>query len=101
MAYRIVYSSIAEKTLLQNIAYLEKEWTIKEVRNFLHKTQDVLDVLKTDPYIFSKWEHDTSVYKVLVVKQITLFYAVEAQTVSILLFWNNYQDPSKLAYLLS
>jgi hypothetical protein len=100
MAYRIVYSSIAEKTFLQNIAYLEKEWTIKEVRNFLQKTQDILDILKSDPHIFSKWERNTSVFKVIVVKQITMFYAVEGQTISILLFWNNYQDPGKLAYLL-
>ena len=100
MAYRIIYSPLAEKSFMQNISYLQKEWTTKEINQFIKKTSDVVDILKSDPYIFQKWEHNRNLRKVILIKQITLFYEIKSNNVYILLFWNNYQHPNKIVTLL-
>ena len=100
MAYKIIYTPLAEKSYLQNISYLEKEWTRKEIIQFINKTSDIVEILKIDPYVFHNWEHNTNINKVILIKQITLFYEIENHNVYILLFWNNYQDPNKIMFLL-
>jgi hypothetical protein len=100
MVYKIVHSSLAEKTFLQNIKYLEEDWTIKELKNFIIKTSEIVDLLKMDPHIFPKWEFDPSIRKVILLKQITLFYTINVDIVEIHLFWNNYKNPEDLKVLL-
>ena len=100
MAYKIIHTSLAERSFLQNISYLKKNWTIREIKQFIKKTSDVVELLKLDPYIFPKWEHNINMRRVVLIKQITLFYEIENNDVYILLFWNNYQDPNKIRALL-
>ena len=100
MVYKIIHSPLAEKLYLQNISYLEESWTIKEIKRFIKKTSDVVDILKIDPFIFNKWEYDRNIRKVVLMKQITLFYEIENHNVYLLLFWNNYQGPNKIMTLL-
>ena len=101
MVYKIIHTPLAEKSFLQNILYLEESWTIKEIKQFIKKTSDVVDILKTDPPIFHKWEYNRNIRKVVLIKQITLFYEIENHNVYILLFWNNYQDPNKIMTILN
>ena len=100
MVYSVINSPIARKTFQQNIKYLEEEWTVKEIQNFLKKTEEIIQILKKSPYTFQKWEHSNTIRKINVVKQITLFYSVTEKTVEIVLFWNNYKDPNNLIKLL-
>lgn len=100
MVYKIIYSPLAELTFQQNIIYLEKEWSLKEIKNFINKTQDIIDILKVDPLVFSLWECNNTIRKVVILKQISLFYEVESKNIFIHLFWNNYQDPNKMKSLL-
>ena len=101
MVYKIIHTLLAEKSYMQNISYLEESWTIKEIKQFIKKTSDVMDILKTDPPIFPKWEFNRNIRKVVLIKQITLFYEIENYNVYILLFWNNYQNPNKMMTLLN
>jgi len=100
MAYKIIHSPLAELTFQQNIIYLEKEWSLKEIKNFINKTQDVIDILKVDPFVFSLWEFNNKIRKIVILKQITMFYEIERKNIFIHLFWNNYQDPNKMKRLL-
>ncbi len=100
MNYKIISSYIAKITLHQNTEYLKKEWTFKEVQNFINKIKEITIILKKDPFVFQKWEHNTTIRKIKVVKQVTLFYVIEGETVEILLFWNNYKNPDDLKELL-
>jgi hypothetical protein len=101
MAYKIIHTPLAEKSYLQNISYLEKDWTHKEIKRFIKKTLDVVLILKVDPYVFHKWDYDRNIRKVILIKQITLFYEIENHNVCLLLFWNNYRDPNKIMTLLN
>lgn len=100
MAYKIKHSQLAELTFQQNIIYLEKEWSLKEIKNFINKTQDVIEILKIDPFVFSLWEFNNKIRKVAVLKQITMFYEIEGKSILIHLFWNNYQSPDIMKSLL-
>jgi len=39
MVYKIIWSALAIKTYVNNIEYLEKEWSEKEVINFIVAVQ--------------------------------------------------------------
>jgi len=98
--YKIISSPLANTSYLQNIEYLEKEWTEKEVIWFIEKVSQVVDILKINPQTFQKRYKDSSIYKITIVKQITLYYQINKNNVELLLFWNTYQNPEKLRNLI-
>ena len=77
----------------QNIEYLEKNWSEKIVMNFIEEVNYSLQLLEKDNIIFSKSDYP-DVYKMLIIKQIILYYYFENETIYLLRFWNNYQDLS-------
>lgn len=100
MVYKIITSSLGKATFHQNIDYLKREWSGNEIKIFIEKTDAVIEILKRDPFVFPKWEHDPEIRRVPIVKQVTLFYSIEKTHVAIHLFWNNYKNPDKLLDLL-
>ncbi|WP_269225143.1 type II toxin-antitoxin system RelE/ParE family toxin [Flavobacterium eburneipallidum] len=91
----IIWSEEAIDDVLNNIDYLEREWTEKEVKRFSDKTNEILDKLSNGNIRFKKSKYK-DVLEVPIVKQINLFYKKEAENIILLRFWNNYQDPEKL-----
>lgn len=100
MVYNIVASPLANSTYLQNIEFLETHWSEKEVVSFITKVSDIVSILKMSPQTFKKWEKDINIHQIEIVKQITLYYQITANNVELLLFFNNLQDPNKLAKFL-
>lgn len=100
MAYNIVASPVANSTYLQNIDFLEVRFTEKEVVNFITKVSDVITILKVSPQTFKKWDKDTKIHQIEIVKQIRLYYQITNNNVELLLFFNNFQDPNTLLKLL-
>lgn len=91
----IIWSDKAIEDVLNNIDYLEREWTEKEVKRFSDKTNEILDKLSKGNIKFKNSGYkDTLV--VPIVKQVNLFYKKEGEDIILLRFWNNYQDPEKL-----
>ena len=95
MLYTIIWSPLARTTYYQILDYLNEEWTFREIENFIDRTEEALTHISQNPllYMYSK-ENDT--YKCVLVKQVNLFYRLKSERVELLIFWNNYQDPSKL-----
>jgi hypothetical protein len=77
----------------KNIEYLENYWSEKEVLNFINEIEYSLNLLAKENVIFIKSDY-SNVYKLVIIKQITLYYSIENQTIYLLRFWNNYQDLS-------
>ena len=92
---KIIWSEEAIGDVLNNIDYLEREWTEKEVKRFSDKTNEILDKLSNGNIRFKKSGYK-DVLEVPIVKQINLFYKKEGNNIILLRFWNNYQDPEKL-----
>jgi hypothetical protein len=91
----IIWTDLAIDDVSENIYYLEKEWTEKEIERFLNKTDEVLEKLAKGNIKFKPTEYK-DVYQVPIVKQITLFYEKNGDNIFLLRFWNTYQNPKKL-----
>ena len=100
MVYNIVASPLANSTYLQNIEFLETYWSEKEVVSFITKVSDIVTILKASPQTFKKWENNINIHQIEIVKQITLYYQITDNSVELLLFFNNLQDPNKLTEFL-
>lgn len=98
--YKIIASPLAIETYQQNIDFLEKLWSENEVLQFISKVSDVITILKVSPQTFKKWEKDSNIHQIEIQKQITLYYQIDHNNVELLLFFNNYQDPSLLLKML-
>ena len=92
---RIIWTNTAKNDYWQNIEYLEREWTLQDVYNFIDKTDTLIELLTRQNVIF-KSSNYKNVFQIPVTKQITLYYKiVENDDVELLRFWNTYQNPEK------
>ena len=88
----VIWSDSAIADVSDNIDYLEIVFSDKEVSLFLNNIDNVLNILRLGNIIFISSGY-IDVYKVPIVSQITLFYKIQNDTVFLLRFWNNLQNP--------
>jgi hypothetical protein len=97
MVIQIIWSDSAKSDYWQNIEYLEREWTLNDVYNFMDKVEDLLVLLTKENFVF-KPTHYKLVYQVPVTKHISLFYKVTIHNdIELLRFWNTYQNPENFS----
>ena len=90
----VKWTLLSKEDYFKNIEYLEIYWTEKEVVNFIEKVDYCINLLANENVIFTKSDFD-DVYKMIVIKQITLYYSIIDNTIFLMRFWNNYQDLKK------
>lgn len=88
---KIIWSNLAKIDYWKNIEYLEQNWTTTDVLNFIAKVDECISLLKSNKVRFIKTNY-RQVYKVVLNKQITVYYLVDKNNLTLLRFWNNYQD---------
>jgi|GEM_PF-495856 len=54
MDVKIFWSKRADKGYARIVNYLEKNWTEREVRNFIHETRYFFELLRKNPNILEK-----------------------------------------------
>lgn len=94
--YEIIWTNKSKLDYFNNIDFLEKEWTVKEIERFINKTDEILQKLIKGNIKFKKTEYK-EIYQVVIIKQITLFYEKNENKIILLRFWNNYQDIKNLS----
>jgi hypothetical protein len=87
----VIWSPQAKKDYWQNIDYLEAEWTFQDVINFIDKVDNIIHLLLKNNIEFISTNYK-NVNKVVITKQITLYYRMNFKSVELLRFWNTYQD---------
>ena len=93
---QIIWTERSKLDYWDNIEYLEREWTLNDVYNFMDKVDDLVGLLAKGNLIFKPAEYKNT-FQVPVTKQITLFYKMlENSNIELLSFWNTYQNPEKL-----
>lgn len=93
---QIIWTERSKLDYWDNIEYLEREWTLNDVYNFMDKVDDLVGLLAKGNLIFKPTKYKNT-FQVPVTKQITLFYKMlENSNVELLSFWNTYQNPEKL-----
>ena len=89
----IKWSLQAQIDYWSNIEYLENDWSENDVISFIDAVNYNIGLLATSTVSFSKTRYQ-NVFKVVISKQITLFYSTTKDTIILLRFWNNYQNLS-------
>jgi hypothetical protein len=93
-----IWTETASFEYEQNIDYVLKRWSEKEALRFIDKVESILYDLKKEIVEYPLTEKG-NVRKCVVIKQITLFYEIDADNNLVLLsFWNNYQDTERLEF---
>lgn len=100
MAFKIIWTQEAITTFELNIEFLKNRWTEREIKRFVLKTQETILLIQKNPLLFPISKKSKQIRKTLIVKQISLFYrfSSEINTIYLLTFWNNFQNPKKLKY---
>ncbi len=88
---KIIWSPQAKKDYWQNIDYIEAEWNYQDVVNFMEKVERIINLLSIKNVAFISTNY-RGVNKVVITKQITLYYKIDAEKLELLRFWNTYQD---------
>ena len=99
MALKSIWSLDAEESFESVIAYLEEKWTEKEVRNFVRKTNALIEQIEKHPYQY-KSSSFHEIRKAVITKYNSLIYHVneKAEQIELYTFWDNRKDPSKFNY---
>ncbi|PIQ35179.1 MAG: hypothetical protein COW63_01645 [Bacteroidetes bacterium CG18_big_fil_WC_8_21_14_2_50_41_14] len=93
MALNIKWSKRADRKFDKILEYLMTNWSEQVTKNFVKKVYDFLDVLSEFPEIGSIENNEKGIRGFTIVKQINIFYRIKGETIILLDFFDNRQNP--------
>ena len=98
MAYEIRWTTRARDSHGDIVAYLEQEWTEREIINFINAVEEKLYLIAIYPDLFIKTNNKRNIHKTVISKQVVLFYRKRPskQQVELMLFWDTRRNPEGL-----
>jgi len=94
MAKEVVWSKRAFSGFERVIAYLEKEWTSKEVQSFVQATNRIVAYISEYPRMFKKTSKPDT-HEALITPHNMLIYKIYPTKIVLLAFWDTRQNPKK------
>ena len=96
----ILWTPTAEKSFKKIVNYLEKNWTEREVGNFVNETVDLLSNIQRQPEMCrpSLKRKNVRIGTMNKHTQIVYHYQPRKKELVILLFWSPRQNPAKFKY---
>lgn len=94
--YRLQWSERATLDLQNVIAYLQENWTEKEVRNFVRKLDKRLTLISANPRLFPMSNKKNNVRRSVLTKQTVIYYETSTDVIKIVTLFDTRQDPRKL-----
>ena len=95
MALKIFWTKRALVNFDKILEYLEEDFGAIPTQTFVIKVYNFLDNLKDFPELGTLQQIDKQIRGFVIVKQVTIFYKVYDDHVSILNLFDNKQDPKK------
>ena len=98
MVYKIVWSTLALKTYISNIEYLEVKFTEREVKKFIAVVERKLAILSLQPKTGRLTGKRLNVRQTVIHKRILLIYRFKQSKneIELAIFFNTWQHPEKL-----
>jgi len=93
--YKLFWTDLALNELEETIIYLQENWTDRELKNLALKIENTLSLLSSNPLLFQVSDIKKDVRRAVVAKHNTLYYRITDDTVEILSFYSNRQNPKK------
>jgi plasmid stabilization system protein ParE len=100
MAYKIIWTENATDEFLEILSYLEEEWSIGISENFIIEVYSKIDLIAKMPLIGIKSVTYLNTRRILVTKNIALYYKikVDTNTIDLLNFFDLRQSPERNSF---
>jgi plasmid stabilization system protein ParE len=95
MALGIKWSKRADKKFDDILDYLLTEWGDRATKSFVKRVYDFLDILSEYPEIGSIEIKEKGIRGFTIIKQVNVFYRIKGETIILLDFFDNRQNPKK------
>lgn len=98
---QVEFSKIAKQTLVENIEFLRKVWTNREIVIFLEDVKRITNDLENGKYF--QFQNSSQKTKSVLIgkKHVRMFFRKENETqIKILIFFDMRQNPQKIIDLL-
>ena len=92
----VIWSSESVRKTDQIIKFLTENWSIKEVENFLTSLAAFEEIISRFPEIYPKSLLKKGYRKAVILKQVSIIYSVEMNSIKVHTLFDNRQDPAKL-----
>ncbi len=98
MSFLVLWSDKAKLTYIEIIEYLDYKWTQKEIHYFISRTEEIINTIITNPYLFKQYKSDAFIRQAIVHETVSLIYQIaeDQKTIYLITFWGNRQNPDKL-----
>ena len=93
--YKILWTDHALNELKKTIEYLEMNFSEKELKRLAQKIESTTELISQNPKLFTKSDKK-EVFRVTILKFNTMYYRIKEDTIEILSFFSNRQNPDKL-----
>lgn len=95
MALRIKWTTRASRSFRKIVDYLEQEWGEITAKNFVIKVNEFLNLLENNPEIGVILLVNNGIRGHVISKQNTVIYRIKNDTIVLLNFFDNGQQPDK------
>ncbi|PKP15249.1 MAG: hypothetical protein CVU07_10740 [Bacteroidetes bacterium HGW-Bacteroidetes-23] len=92
----IIWSKNAQITFGSIVSYLEHNFGVLHTKKFIAKTDSRIKSIAIFPEIYKAVSLKHSVRKAVVTKQCSFYYEINRNTIVILYFWDNRQEPIEI-----
>jgi len=89
----VVWTKKAEITHQENLNYLEKDWPNTALLKYLDQLDSVIYKISVNPNLFPLYNKKKHIHKCVINKKISVYYKFKNNTIILLVFWNNLQEP--------
>ena len=97
---KVIWSQLAGETYYENLGYLNENWSLQVMSEFIGDVEKTMELIKINPEIFN-WYNSDKKFKIgYINKHISFIYSYTAKEILIHLFWNNHRNPSHLKKFL-
>ncbi len=94
--YKLIWTDEALNGLVGIIRYLEKNFSVKVVKKFVEKFEKQLEIISSNPEIFSNSPKLKNVRRSIVANLTSIYYLIDGDVIYLLSIRDNRMNPDKI-----
>jgi len=95
MALSVIWSPMALNNFHSVISYLEENWNDAVIKNFVLRTEKVIQLISEHPQIFRQISEQNNIREAIITKHNLLLYQIDKTQIILLAVFDTRQHPQK------